>query len=239
MNTSYPDVALLLAVHNPGPHLKDLITGTIADGLDPTRIVVVDDGSGPSAEPELSAIRSLGCPVLIHPTNQGKGVALKTGFRYVRTTLPGLDVISADADGQHHPQDVRRIAERTGRGLIVLGTRPFAPMPLRSRFGNTVTHLLFRAATGRDVSDTQTGLRAYPADLLERFEAIEGERFEYEMNVLLDAAAASRPMEEVAIPARYLNGNAASHFGGLADSIRIYRPLLRYAFTSLLTRRAR
>jgi glycosyltransferase involved in cell wall biosynthesis len=223
---------VLLPVYRPGPHLPELV----AELSDPGRVVVVDDGSGPEAQSRLAAVRAYGCAVVCHPVNRGKGAALKTGFRHAAQHHPGLDVVSADADGQHSVADIARVAERAGRGRIVLGVRRFEGMPPRSRFGNTVTQALFRAATGRNVSDTQTGLRAYPAELLDMLTAIGGDRFEYEMNVLLEAARGGRPIEEVAIPATYLNGNAASHFGGLADSARVYRPLLKYAATALLTR---
>ncbi|MBB2947250.1 glycosyltransferase involved in cell wall biosynthesis [Actinoplanes lutulentus] len=233
--SAYPEVVVLLPVHRPGPHLRELVADLLADGA--CRIVIVDDGSGPAFEPALAAVRALGCEVLRHPVNKGKGVAIKTGLRYAETTFSGMDVVTADADGQHSADDIRRVSERSGRDLIILGVRRFDPMPLRSRFGNTVTQVLFRNATGRAVSDTQTGLRVYPAALLGRLGAVEGERFEYEMNVLLDAARTGQPMEEVVIPAVYLNGNAGSNFGGLSDSIRVYRPLLRFALASLMTRR--
>jgi glycosyltransferase involved in cell wall biosynthesis len=216
-----------MPVYRPGPHLPELVGGL----PDPGRVVVVDDGSGPDAESWLATVRAFGCTVLRHPVNRGKGAALKTGFRHIVEAHPGCDVVTADADGQHSPDDVARVAERTGRGRIVLGVRKFDLMPPRSRFGNTVTQVLFRAATGRAVSDTQTGLRAYPAGLLDRLCTIAGERFEYEMNVLLDAARTGQPMEEVEVPATYLDGNAASHFGGLSDSTRVYRALLRYTLT--------
>jgi glycosyltransferase involved in cell wall biosynthesis len=224
---------ILLPVYRPGRHLPELVAGL----PDPARVVVVDDGGGPAAEPWLAAVRAMGCAVLRHPVNRGKGAALKTGFRHAAEAHHGLDVVSADADGQHRPADIARVADLVGRGRIVLGVRRFDRMPPRSRFGNTVTRALFRAATGRDVSDTQTGLRGYPADLLAELLAIPGDRFEYEMNVLLYAARTDHPIDEVAIPATYLNGNAGSHFDGLADSARVYRPLLRHAAATLLTPR--
>ncbi|GIF43965.1 glycosyl transferase family 2 [Actinoplanes xinjiangensis] len=233
----YPDCVILLPVYRPGRHLNELATALLADGVHADRIVVVDDGSGPDAQTSLAAVRGLGCRVLQHPSNRGKGAALKTGLRFAVASRPGLDVISADADGQHSVEDIRRVAELTGNGRIILGVRRFAPMPPRSRFGNTVTRTLFRAATGRRVSDTQTGLRAYPSHLLEHLADIDGDRFEYEMNVLLDAATAGQPIEEVTISTTYLDGNAATNFGGFADSVKVYRPLMRLVLASALVRR--
>ena len=230
---NHSDAVVLLPVHRPQSHLPKLVDDLRADGIPSARIVIVADGSGPDAEPLLT---SLGCPVLRHEVNRGKGAAMKTGFRYVMTELPGLNVISADADGQHSAADIRRVAGRAADDRIVLGVRGFDDMPPRSRIGNTVTQMLFRAITGRNVSDTQTGLRAYPAGSLAHLCTIEGDRFEYEMNVLLDAAAGGQTIDEVVVPATYLDGNAASNFSGLTDSVRVYRPLLRFAAESALRR---
>jgi glycosyltransferase involved in cell wall biosynthesis len=237
-NRPRPQPVVLLPVFRPQASLQELVNALRAEGFEPARMVIVDDGSGPDAEPLLASLRLLGCEVLQHVINMGKGVALKTGFKHCLTAHPGADVICADPDGQHHAPDIRRIADRTGAGNIVLGVRSFGKMPPRSRFGNTVTRALFRTATGRGVSDTQTGLRAFPAALIEHLSTVPGERFEYEMNVLLDIARTGQPIDEVRIPATYVNGNASSHFGSVADSLRVYRPLLQYAATSLLTRRS-
>jgi glycosyltransferase involved in cell wall biosynthesis len=226
---------VLVPAFQPGHPLLDLVTELAAAAPD-VRVVVVDDGSGPASAPVLAEVAALGCTVLRHPVNRGKGVALKTGFRYAAEAHPGHDVVCADADGQHGVPDVLRVAAHVrDTGHTVLGVRHFARgVPLRSRVGNTVTEALFRAATGRGVRDTQTGLRGYPAGLLGWLGSVPGERFEYEMNVLLEAARAGHPIDQVVIATTYLDDNASSHFGVLTDSARIYWPLLRYAISSLL-----
>jgi glycosyltransferase involved in cell wall biosynthesis len=216
---------VLLPVYRPGQHLHELVEEL--RGRAP--VLVVDDGSGPEASEVLGG---LGCEVLRQPTNRGKGVALKAGLTRVRKIFPGHDVVTADADGQHSAGDIVRVGERVAAtGQIVFGVRRFdtGTVPARSRFGNTLTRLLFRAATGRDVRDTQTGLRGYPAQTLPWLLEIPGDRFEYEMNVLLRAARDGRPLDQVTIATTYLAGNASSHFGSLSDSLQIYRSLLRFA----------
>ena len=222
---------LVLPVYQPSAHLAALLDDVRSAAPD-TRVVVVDDGS--ASAPVLDG----GGVVLRHGINRGKGAALKTGFRHVARSCPGADVVCADADGQHGVRDILRVAEQVRRTRrIVLGVREVGPkMPLRSRFGNTVTQRLFRAATGHAVRDTQTGLRGYPGEMLDWLLGIPGERFEYEMNVLLYAARAGRPIEQISIDTTYLNENASSHFGVFADAVRIYRPLLRFAVSSLGTR---
>jgi glycosyltransferase involved in cell wall biosynthesis len=231
---------VLLPAYQPGEPLRALLTElrAAAPHLD---VIVVDDGSSPASAGVLRAAGDLGATVLRHDRNRGKGAALKTGFRYATAHRPGHDVVTADVDGQHGVADILRVAEavRDG-GQIVLGVRRFGRRtPLRSRFGNGLTQVLFRAATGRGVRDTQTGLRAYPAGLLGELQAIPGERFEYEMNVLLYAARAGLPIEQTVVATTYLDGNASSHFGPLADSVRIYWPLVRFAASSLSARSRR
>jgi glycosyltransferase involved in cell wall biosynthesis len=229
-------MVVLLPVYQPGHHLPTLMT-ELRQAAPQCQFVIVDDGSSPAAGQVLREAEDLGGTVLRHPRNQGKGRALKTGFGYAAEHHPGLDVVCADADGQHSVADIVRVAERVqATGHTVLGVRRFAEnVPLRSKVGNAVTQVLFRAATGRGVQDTQTGLRAYPGDMLGWLRSVPGDRFEYEMNVLLAAARAGHRIEEVVITTTYLDDNSSSHFSPLTDSVRIYWPLLRYAATSLLT----
>ena len=230
---------ILLPVYEPGHGLVTTVQ-SLRDAAPGTHLVVVDDGSGPASGPVLREAEELGCTVLRHDTNLGKGAALKTGFRHVAATHPGHAVVCADPDGQHRVADILRVAEHVEvSGRMVLGVRRFeGRVPLRSRFGNTVTRLLFRAATGCPVRDTQTGLRGYPANLLGWLCEVPGERFEYEMNVLLHAAREGRPIAETVIATTYIGDNGTSHFGSIADSARVYRPLLRYALTPSTRARA-
>lgn len=87
--------------------------------------------------------------------------------------------------------------------------------------------------TGVEVSDTQTGLRAFSTRLLDFMLDIEGERYEYEMNVLVTCAKANIPIIEVPIETIYHDkGNSCSHFRKVRDSVRIYRQLLKFSFVS-------
>ncbi|SBT41907.1 glycosyltransferase family 2 protein [Micromonospora auratinigra] len=223
---------VLFPVYQPGKQLLGLLDDLAAVAPD-GHPVVVDDGSDDRAEDVLVAARDRGATVLRRRVNRGKGVVLKTGFRYAADDHPGRDVVCVDADGQHRAEDVVRVAERMREtGALTLGVRRFdGEVPLRSRLGNTLTADLFRLATGCPVRDTQTGLRAFPAGLLDWLGTVPGERFEYEMNMLLHAARDGHPIEQVPIPTRYQAGNPSSHFSALADSARIYGALLRFAVT--------
>lgn len=198
--------------------------------------VVVDDGSGPDFADVFAAARAHGAEVVSHPDNRGKGAALKTGLAHIRAVHPGRGVVCADADGQHLVADILRVAARVREGVLVLGSRHFeGPVPLRSRFGNTLTRVAFRLATGVRVTDTQTGLRGCSASLLTRLGEVEGQRYEYELNVLLRAATEGITIEEVPIRTVYVADNRSSHFNPLVDSARIYGQLLRFSASSLVS----
>lgn len=225
---------ILIPAYEPDERLVELLTSLRAAAPD-QGVVVVDDGSGPAHREVFRAVRALGFTVISYPTNRGKGHALRVGLEHVAEHHPGQDVVTADCDGQHSLVDVLRVAQVLGRSrdAIVLGSRRFTGhVPARSRFGNAVTRLLFRLATGRRVSDTQTGLRGYPAPMIPWLLTVKGDRFEYELDVLLQAVRDHRDVVEVEIATIYLDENASSHFRPVADSLRIYGPLLRFALAS-------
>ena len=224
---------VLVPAYEPDQRLLELVTSLLGHGA---AVLVVDDGSGPAYRSVFDEARRLGCVVIGHPVNRGKGYALKAGFRYLTRWHPNEDVVCADSDGQHGVPDILAVAERvrTGRRLV-LGVRGFTgAVPLRSRFGNTVSRVLCALASGCDLRDTQTGLRGYPGSMLGWLATVPGDRFEYEMNVLLSAGPAGHHVEELTIATVYIGQNASSHFRPVIDSVRVLAPLLRFSASSLL-----
>lgn len=223
-------VAVLIPVCDPTERLLRLLEDL---GRRFRRIVLVDDGSV-SGRDYLREAEPLVEKLLVHEKNLGKGSALKTGLAYIGESA---DVVTADADGQHAPDDIERVAKAlaTHRDGLVLGVRAFdGKVPLRSRFGNFWTRIWFWFATGLWVSDTQTGLRGIPSELVRRVASLPGARFEYEMAMLADTRLhAERPLE---IPIRtiYIPGNV-SHHRPLADTRLIYK-VLAGAFADRLFR---
>ncbi|WP_286175794.1 bifunctional glycosyltransferase family 2/GtrA family protein [Arthrobacter sp. NEB 688] len=227
---------VLVPAYEPDGRLGALVADLLAAQPD-LHVLVVDDGSGPASAGAFADAASAGAVVVHHEVNRGKGRALKTGFREAARRWPGEDVVCADSDGQHTPGDVLAVAARVAgsRRAMVLGVRRFSgPVPGRSRLGNAVTRRLFVLTTGIDLSDTQTGLRAYPCEMLGWLCRVEGERFEYELELLLRAHGAGHAVVEVPIATVYLEGNASSHFRPVRDSLRVYAPMARFAASSLL-----
>lgn len=220
----------------PGAELPGLVAALTADGIG---VLVVDDGSGPGWDTEFAACERAGAAVVRLPVNRGKGAALRTALAEVRERWAGAGVVTADADGQHTLADIRRVRDEldasAGAGApLVIGVRGFGPdVPLRSRVGNSVSALAFRAASGVAVSDTQTGLRGIPARHLAWALSLPGDRYEYEYTMLMRAARDGIGIAQVPIATVYVDDNAASHFRPLRDSVRVLAPLLAFAGASL------
>lgn len=228
-------VVLVIPCHRPSPDLPDIVSTVLRREHGPEAVVVVDDGNGPEAALILEKLTAIpGVTLLRHPANMGVGAALKTGSQYALRTWPdATGIVSADADGQHAAADIVRVTEtlRQKPGCVVLGVRRFHRAPLRSRFGNVLTALLFCLLTRRRLSDTQTGLRGWPMAACARNACLAPNGFEYLLECLL---VAKEPFLEVSIQTIYLDGNRSSHFNPFLDSLRIYFVLLRYCASSLL-----
>lgn len=200
------------------------------------RIVVVDDGSGEEYQPVFDRVKDI-CIILYHSENLGKGAAIKTALTYVEKEMWDSGVIGImDADGQHLPEDMMKLLSfaATHSKTLVLGVRNVGKdMPIKSRLGNRITREVFKFASGVQVSDTQTGLRAFSSDMIQKLLSVEGDRYEYEMNVLLAVAKAGIPIEEVPIHTIYRDeNNSSSHFRPLQDSIRIYKDIIKFTLSS-------
>lgn len=223
----------LIPAYQPEPVLVQITKELWKEKFD---IVVINDGSDTQYDTVFRDVSRYG-KVLEHGVNRGKGAALRTGFEYIRKQYcEDVIVVTMDADGQHRVKDAVRLCAvlEEQPGGMVLGSRKLdKSAPIRSKFGNTLTRFVYRIATGVSVYDTQTGLRAFGSELLEKLCSIEGERYEYEMNVLLTLAQKKIPIREINIEVVYINDNAGSHFNAIRDSAKIYAEIIKFSLASL------
>lgn len=218
---------LVIPALDPDPALPEYAASLLALGA--VQVVVVDDGSSPKFAPVFQALEALeGCTLLRHEKNCGKGRALKTAFGHIRSCprWEGSAVVTADADGQHSVEDVRAVARavREGGDRLVLGVRNLRldNVPTRSKIGNRVTSWAFHLLYGERLEDTQTGLRGIPWQRLDWCCAIGGERYEYEMNMLIRAAREHVPLRQVGIQTIYYNNNEGTHLHTVRDAWRVF-----------------
>ena len=226
---------VLIPSLDPDDKLVQVVRGCREQGF--AHIVLVDDGSREACREPFRQAEGLGAVVLRHDKNRGKGAALKTGIRDIAARFPDAPcIVTADGDGQHRPEDIRAVANAaTERNALVLGTRDLddPATPRRSRFGNRFSALFFRLATGVKCPDTQTGLRGLPRFLWDFALSVEGNRYEYEMNLLMAAAERKYPLEMVPIHTIYFDNNRKSHFRTFRDAFLVYRRPIRFAAASL------
>lgn len=230
-------VPIIIPAYEPDEKMVALVENLKSAGF--TEIVVVDDGSQGEGYQELfRKVQSMGCVVLHHAVNQGKGRALKTAFNYCLYFYPdAAGCVTIDSDGQHTVKDMTACMEKlmASPNSLVLGVRDFNQegIPARSVFGNKTTSRVMKLLTGLSISDTQTGLRAIPASFMKELLFEKGERFEFETNMLLATKDSGREIVEVPIETIYLEENKSSHFNPILDSIKIYTIFLKFIITSL------
>ena len=229
-------VAVVLPSLNPDHRFQAVAEGLIGAGFE--HIVVVDDGSDEEHKHWFEELRQLPqVHLLVHEVNKGKGRALKDAFAFVHEQLGELKgVVTIDGDGQHLLPDIIACAERMllEEDKVVMGCRDFSlpDVPPRSVTGNRLTAAMFRICYGIKISDTQTGLRAIPARYLDFFTEIEGERFEYETNMLLQMKRRGIKFVEQPIETVYDKEEYSSHYNALRDSWRIFKVMAKFLLSS-------
>ena len=190
--------AVIIPAYKPDDRLPPYVAALKEAGIG--KIVIVDDGSGESYAPLFAGIPQYEVVHIIsYVPNAGKGVALKRGMQYLLDHCPEQKyVVTADSDGQHTVTDVLRMVEslREDDSGLLLGSRDFdqPDVPFKSRNGNKITSTVFKLLYGVWVSDTQTGLRGFSTKLLPTMIAVKGDRYEYEMNMLIECAHQRLPM---------------------------------------------
>lgn len=230
--------SVILPSYDPSERLLSTINGLIEVGFED--IILIDDGSREECKRYFDEAQKLPqCTVIHHTKNKGKGRALKTGFEYYLKHRPDSSgAVTTDDDGQHTPQDVMACTRSMEqRGEAVFGARDFSlpEVPPKSRFGNKTTAFVFRAFCGIKISDTQTGLRAFPRKYMQLLIETDGERFEYETNVLLEMHRNKLSFTEQRIQTVYIDNNSETHFNPLKDSIKIYAVIFKFMLSSGLS----
>lgn len=235
-----PCVPVIIAAYEPDFQLINLLKELKASSISP--IILVNDGSGSKYNNIFEESIPLSNVYIVHKNNYGKGKALKTAFSYVIQHYPkSIGVVTADSDGQHSVLCIKEIINKLKQtqNSLILGVRDFDEenIPYKSRMGNKLTRKLLYFITGIKIKDSQTGLRGIPFSFLKDCLTLSGERFDFEMQMLLKASR-KIPIEEVPIKTIYdCINNHKTHFNPLTDSIKIYGSLfyqfIKYTFSAL------
>lgn len=226
--------AVLLPVYNPDNRFPALVRELKASGF---VVVVCNDGSDPKCDPIFDEIKNE-VYYVTYNTNKGKGFALKRGFEFIGNNLADevAFVVTADADGQHAIDDIIRVSQLLKKSEgIVLGMRDLSEhIPVKSRIGNDLSKTVYTIITGVYLRDNQSGLRGFPIRLMRWLCDIPGNKYEYELNVLVTAHKEGIPVAGIDIKTIYENNNKNTHFKPIKDTARIQGSLLSYGLISSL-----
>lgn len=227
-NNNINSICIVIPTLNPEPSFVDYVDRLIEAGFN--SIIIVDDGSDYEKKYIFDDINNRHEIHFVHHSkNLGKGKSLKDAFSFYLEN--GLDckndgVITVDSDGQHSINDVLRISKycRENKNQLVFGVRDFDLdyIPPKSRFGNKLTRRILKLFFGKDIKDTQTGLRAIPNCYIKDFIGLQGDRYEYETNMLIHCITNNIDICEMPIETVYHNNNEGTHFNPIVDSVKIY-----------------
>ena len=182
-------------------------------------VLVVDDGSTDSTA---SVAEAAGASVLAQRPNQGKGAALRAGFRWALEQ--GFDaVITLDGDGQHEPASIPAFltARVVAGDALVIGCRDFRHMPPARRLANSVGGRAFSWAVGRDIPDNQSGYRLIDRRLMRVLLGSRETGFAFEVEMITTCIRGRWPMAWV--PIRTIYAGEASHIRPLAHLVSFAR----------------
>lgn len=219
-------ICIVIPAYQPPNQFADTVEQLHSAGF--ADIVVVDDGSGPQWQSVFDQVQRAGCTVLRHSENMGKGAALKTAFSYLADLPRTPDILTIDCDGQHRLEDIQAVADamKAHPNTLVLGCRRFEyGMPPRARMAGKIVSFAMGALYGIRLPDAQSGLWGIPGRLTAALASLQGNRFEYELSILLFAR--KRGIELTTVPIRTVySAGTGSHFRTMSDSLRVAARLL-------------
>ena len=219
----------VIPCYNPPEVFSNIILELYSMGV--RDVIIIDDGS--NNKRIFSIANKKGYTVIEHNTNKGKGEAIKSGIRYYKKHFINKykGIVMIDCDGQHRVWDMDKVGqEMIHSDKFTMGVRNFNidGVPFRNKMGNKITSSVFKWMFGVYIKDTQTGLRGVPNRLIDTVLKIDGERYEYEINMLIDIVKMKEEIKEVEIETVYDNNEKRySYFNPFKDSYRIYKEMIK------------
>ncbi|MEW5961659.1 MAG: glycosyltransferase family 2 protein [Chloroflexota bacterium] len=202
-NLDLPNILALLPAYNEARRLPPVIAGVRAH----LPALVVDDGSG---DDTANAAAAAGAAVVRQKPNQGKGAALRAGFR--QALEQGYEaVLTLDADGQHDPAEIPTFLHtyRQRQADLIIGSRDFSQMPPVRRLSNTLGGWAFSWAVGQPIRDNQSGYRLLSRRMMEAVLSSHEQGFEFEVEMIV--VCLQRGFRLDWVPIRTIYADQGSH----------------------------
>ena len=212
------NVCVIIPTYNNHKTLQRVLDGVLKLT---SNVIVVNDGSTDTTPQILDDYKTI--TLITVAKNQGKGNALKEGFRKAKSL--GFDyAITIDSDGQHFPDDISIFLdalEEEGKDVLIIGSRNMAheSVPKKSSFGNKFSNFWFWFETGIELNDTQSGYRLYPLHAIPN--KFFTKKFEFEIEIIVRTAWNGVSVKNVPIKVLYDPSERVSHFRPFRDFTRI------------------
>jgi glycosyltransferase involved in cell wall biosynthesis len=227
--------AFVIPVYNHAGTVAQVVKDAQAMGFP---VFVVDDGSTDNTYDQIKDIS--GIQILRHPQNQGKGAAILTGF--AAAAVEADWAITIDADGQHCPQDAKKLIQAISNSKnsrpIIVGARAGMEgkdVPWTSSFGRKFSNFWVRTSGGPKISDSQSGFRIYPLPEALNLKT-KARRFQFEVEILVHAHRNGIPVIEAPVRVNYNpNGERISHFRPFVDFCRNSSTFTRLIFRRIFS----
>ena len=207
----------VIPAYNEVKHISDVVK--TAERFVP--VLVVDDGS---VDDTADLAEAAGAQVLRQPSNQGKGSALRAGFRQALDL--GCDaVIMLDAEGQHDPAEIGKFLQlyQVRAPDLIIGRRNFRKMPWVRRIANVTGNWLLGWALGQSIPDNQCGYRMLSRQFMEAVLESSEQGFEYEVEML--SICLKRHFDLDWVPIRTIYADEASHIHPWKHTVNFFRIL--------------
>lgn len=213
-------ILALIPAYNEGPRITTVIRGA----LQFLPVLVVDDGSSDQTGQAAESVP--GITVLHHARNQGKGAALKTGFRWALEN--GYEaVIMLDADGQHDPEEIPQFLEvyRRHRSDQIIGARDYNQIPIIRRMTNYIGRWTFSWAMGQPIPDNQSGYRLVSRRLMQALLESKEQGFHFEVEMIMTTIKQGMRLDWV--PIKTIYGDETSHINPIEHVPNFFRVVFK------------
>jgi glycosyltransferase involved in cell wall biosynthesis len=227
------DVSIVIAAFNEAEAIGQVMkqTTAIMDQLNLTyEIIVVDDGSTDATKEVAS---SYGGTVISDGRNHGKGYSVRKGFEQAQGNI----IVTIDADGEHKPEDIRRLIYPLNNGTdVVSGSRFLGNgKDFTNRLnviGNKFLNFTISTLTGKYITDSQTGFRAFKRAFLDHV-SLDSDGFEIETEITVKSLRNGFKLEEVPISCERRE-YGKSKLKIAFDGFKMLKTILRSRFTPMM-----
>ena len=196
-------LAIIVPAFNEAENLPSTLSRIPRGVISNPYVIVVDDGS---SDGSADIARQYGANLVVsHPHNKGLGAALRTGLAAARDA-DARAAVYVDADGEYSPEQIPDLLKpiEEGNADYVLGSRYLGDRD-RQPFFRFVANMVFTGllclASGRRITDGQTGIRAFSRRALECAEIIHD--YNYAQVLTLDLLKKGMRLKEVPISYRF------------------------------------